>query len=88
MQGFLDPLAAVYARSWVHNDDLYHWATVPFVWMHASCPLADGYPAEVERYHDLRVGTLAGELDIHQQLNAKLIEGNPELGFHAKVLEG
>ncbi|KAJ9097886.1 hypothetical protein QFC20_006109 [Naganishia adeliensis] len=52
------------------------------------CPLADRYPAEAERYHDLRVGTLAGELDIHQQLNAKLIEGNPELGFHAKVLEG
>lgn len=88
MQRYLDSLAVLYSRNWVHNADLYESTTVPFVWIHASIPLSERYADEAKRYHDLR-GALAGQLDVSQRPGADPAPtGDQSLGFHSQVMEG
>lgn len=61
---------------------------MPFVWIHADIPLPERYRAAAKRYRYVR-GALAGQLQITQRRDADPAPvGDPDLGFHSRVLEG
>jgi hypothetical protein len=87
MERYLDQLAAIYEKSWVHNDALYDTSSAPFVWIHAGIPLPMCYARQAKQNPGL-TGALAGQLDIGQRADAEPLEGNPLYGFNSRVLEG
>lgn len=87
MERYLDQLAAIYEKSWVHNDALYDTSSAPFVWIHAGIPLPMRYARQAEQNPGM-TGALARQLDIGQRADAEPLEGNPLFGFHSRVLKG